>query len=84
MSQPIRNIEEAQPVPGRDLVLTLDAQLQGVAERALEGRVSELVRSGLARPSACELDSSFLDLPRPADPEGRSLEAALEERGESW
>ena len=61
------------------------ARLVGLgAERALEGRASELVRSGLARPAGRKLDSSFLDSPRPADPEGRSLEAALEERGEGW
>lgn len=49
---------------------------------ALEGRVEELVRSGLARPPARALDPGFLDLDRPVDPEGRSLETVLEERGE--
>lgn len=61
------------------------ARLVGLGEeRALEGRASELVRSGLAVPPTRQLDASFLDSPRPVDPEGRSVEAALEERGEGW
>ena len=51
---------------------------------ALEGRMAELVGAGLARRPAERLDAGFLDLPRPADPEGRSLEAVLEERAEGW
>ena len=51
---------------------------------AVEGRVAELVRSGLARAPERALDLRFLDEPRPGDPEGRSLEAVLEERSEGW
>lgn len=56
--------------------------LEGVP--ALEGRVEELVGAGLARRPAVVLDSGFLDLPRPTDPDGRSLAAVLEERAEGW
>ena len=59
------------------------ARLVGLeGERALEGRGEDLVRSGLARRPARNLDPGFLETPRPADPEGRSLEMVLEERGE--
>ena len=59
------------------------ARLVGLeGEGALEGRVAELVRSGLAQRPAQSLDPGFLQRPRPGDPEGRSLEAVLEERAE--
>jgi prevent-host-death family protein len=59
------------------------ARLVGLeSEGALEGRVAELVRSGLAQPPAQSLDPTFLQQPRPSDPEGRSLEVVLEERAE--
>jgi prevent-host-death family protein len=51
---------------------------------ALEGRVAELVGAGLARGPTEHLPASFLDSPRPSDPDGRSLEAVLEERAEGW
>lgn len=35
MGAPRRIIEEAQPVPGRDIVLTIDADVQAVTEQAL-------------------------------------------------
>lgn len=61
------------------------ARLVGLdGESATEGRVAELVRSGLARRPAAVLDPAFLDAPRPSDPEGRSLESVLEERAEGW
>ena len=61
------------------------ARLAGLeGERALEGRSEELVRAGLARRPARPLDARVLQGPRPPDPEGRSLEAVLEERGEGW
>ena len=50
--------------------------------RAQEGRLAELVRSGLARPPRKRLPRSFLAAERPSDPAGRSLEAILEERAE--
>lgn len=53
-------------------------------DAALEGRAAELARAGLARPPQSALDAAFLDAPRPSDPEGRSLEAVLEERAEGW
>ena len=61
------------------------ARLAGLeGDRALEGRTEELVRSGLARGPARPLELGFLEAPRPADPEGRSLESVLEERAEGW
>jgi len=59
------------------------ARLVGLeSDRALEGRVADLVRSGLAQRPVQSLDPAFLQRPRPGDPEGRSLEAVLEERAE--
>jgi len=59
------------------------ARLVGLeGDGALEGRVEELVRSGLAQRPVRSLDPTFLERPRPMDPEGRSLEAVLEERAE--
>ena len=74
---------------GRDLVVTDRgrpiARLAGLeTERALEGRVADLVRSGLARRPERPLDPEFLERPRPSDPDGRSLESVLEERGQGW
>ncbi len=51
---------------------------------ALEGRIAALARAGLVREPGARLDSAFLDLPRPQDPAGRSLDAILEERAEGW
>jgi prevent-host-death family protein len=59
------------------------ARLVGLeGDRALEGRVAELVRAGLAQRPIQPLDPGFLERPRPPDPDGRSLEVALEERAE--
>jgi len=59
------------------------ARLVGLeGERALEGHVTELVRSGLAQRPVQSLDPAFLQRPRPRDPDGRGLEAVLEERAE--
>ena len=61
------------------------ARLMGLeGAGALEGRVAELVRSGLAQRPTQPLDPGFLERPRPADPDSRSLEAVLEERAEGW
>lgn len=61
------------------------ARLVGLAGApALEGRVAELVRAGLARRPESALSPAFLRASRPADPEGRSLESVLEERAEGW
>lgn len=56
------------------------APLVGAA--AGEGRLATLTRSGLVHPPARRLDASFLEMSRPADSAGRSLELVLEERAE--
>ena len=59
------------------------ARLVGLdGDGVLEGRIAELVSSGLARSPTRLLDPGFLEWSRPADPDGRSLEAVLEERAE--
>ena len=59
------------------------ARLVGLeGEAALESRLDELVQAGLARRPSRPLPEVFLRAPRPSDPEGRSLDAVLEERGE--
>lgn len=52
-------------------------------EAAVEARVAELVRAGLARAPRKRLPRDFWKRPRPADPQGRSLEALELEREES-
>jgi prevent-host-death family protein len=74
---------------GNDVVVTDRgkpvARLVGLeGDSALEGRLAELVGGGLGQRPSKPLHPGFLDLPRPADPEGRSLEAVLEERAEGW
>jgi prevent-host-death family protein len=59
------------------------ARLVGLeGESALESRAAELVGSGLAQGPTRPLDPEFLRWSRPADPDGRSLEAVLEERAQ--
>ncbi len=47
-----------------------------------EAHMEELIRAGLARPPIAPLPPDFWEMPRPADPEGHSLAALLEERAE--
>ncbi len=58
------------------------APLEGTS--ALTGRLESLEASGLVRRPNRVLDPAFADGSRPPDPEGRSLESVLEERGEGW
>jgi prevent-host-death family protein len=61
------------------------ARLVGLeASGALESRVEELAQAGLARLPSSPLDPKILERRRPSDPDGRSLEAVLEERTEGW
>jgi prevent-host-death family protein len=50
--------------------------------RWVKTRVMELVESGLARPPSSPLPKDFWKRPRPSDPDGRVLDALLEERSE--
>ncbi len=51
-------------------------------EEEEEGRRDWLLRTGRLRPPRAPLPQDFWDQPRPADPEGRSLFALIEEREE--
>jgi prevent-host-death family protein len=51
---------------------------------AVEGRVAELERAGLARLPTHPWDDALLTARRPRDPEKRSLDVVLEERAEGW
>lgn len=73
---------EAVIVTDRGRPVARLAPLEG--EVAVEGRAAELVRAGLARRPHRTLDLRTLAANRPRDPEGRSLEAVLEERVEGW
>ena len=53
-----------------------------MGDAAMDARVEERVRAGLARRPARPLDEEFFRMPRPADPEGRAVSALLEEREE--
>jgi prevent-host-death family protein len=52
------------------------------ANRWMEARTQELVKSGLARPPVADLPKDFWKRPRPMDRDGRVLEALLQERAE--
>lgn len=56
--------------------------LEGTA--ALDGRIETLAAAGLVRAPTRPLDPAFADEERPRDPEGRSLQAVLEERTDGW
>jgi len=72
---------------GREVVVTDRgrpvARLIGLGgQLGLEGRMLELVESGKAQRPRVKLDLDLLQRLRPSDPDGRSLEAVLEERAE--
>ncbi len=52
-------------------------------DAAAEARAAELVRGGLARAPRKRLRADFSRRPRPADPEGFSLDVVRREREES-
>ncbi|WP_447974958.1 type II toxin-antitoxin system Phd/YefM family antitoxin [Nitrospira sp. Kam-Ns4a] len=51
-------------------------------ERQFPPHLLELARAGLVRLGAGKLPPGFWKLPRPKDPEGKVLQALLEERAE--
>ena len=51
---------------------------------AVSGRLQQLVEAGLARRPLRAPELAVSEMRRPADPEGRSLEAILEERADGW
>lgn len=51
---------------------------------ALEGRIEVLAEAGLVRRPTRRPLGSLRERDRPKDPDGRSLEAILEERAEGW
>ena len=69
-------------VLGDHLTITQAKRLFAVI--GIGGVSGAIVGAGLARGPVERLSPAFLELPRPADPEGRSLEAILEERAEGW
>lgn len=73
---------EAVVVTDRGTPVARLGPLEG--EIAVEGRVQELTAAGLVRRPVRPLEPSFASQGRPADPEGRSLDAILEERAEGW
>mgnify|MGYP001062212963 CR=1 FL=1 len=74
---------------GEDVIVTERgrpiARLTALPPRtAAAARMDKLVRSGLVRPPTAKLPDDFLARPRPADPEGRLMDALLTERAEGW
>ena len=77
-----------QVTAGREVVVTDRgrpvARLVGLGgQLGLDARMLELVESGRAQRPRQTLDPEILRKLRPSDPEGRSLEAVLEERAEA-
>ena len=58
------------------------APLEGAP--AVSGRLQQLVAAGLARSPIRAPELAVAEMRRPADPEGRSLEAIIEERADGW
>lgn len=84
LSEYLRQVRAGQAVVVTDRGKPV-ARLVGLeGEVALEGRAEHLVRSGLARRPTRPLNRNALRERRPRDPDGRSLEGVLEERGEGW
>ncbi|MGH2361251.1 MAG: type II toxin-antitoxin system Phd/YefM family antitoxin [bacterium] len=50
------------------------------ASQIWDARLEHLIASGAARPPLAPLPQDFWTRPRPADPEGRALDALMEER----
>jgi hypothetical protein len=50
----------------------------------LDARSEALIRAGLVLAPTAAFPEDYFDLPRPRDPEGRSLSGLLEEREEGW
>lgn len=73
---------EAVIVTDRGRPVARLAPLEG--DVAVESRVAQLVRAGLARKPRRALELDALARDRPRDPDGRSLESILEERAEGW
>lgn len=71
---------QSRPLPGKEPSVSERKGSEGRLSTTIEERAADLVRRGLARPPRRRLDAAFLELERPLDPEGRSLEAVLEER----
>jgi prevent-host-death family protein len=72
---------------GEDVIVTDRgrpvARLCGLLDDAkLTARMAEMVRIGLMRPPRSNLPAGFWDEERPADPDGRALDAILAEREE--
>jgi prevent-host-death family protein len=72
---------------GEDIIVTDRgrpvARLCGLLDDAkLTARMAEMVRIGLMRPPRGALPANFWDEERPADPDGRALDAILAEREE--
>lgn len=82
LSEFLRRVKEGEEVVvterGRPIARLLP--LEGVPE--MDARLTDLVRSGRARPPRAPLPEDFFERPVGADPEGLVLEALLEERAE--
>lgn len=80
LSEQIRHVKNGERVLVTDRGRPV-AELGPVGDEASPAELEDLVRSGLVRRGHGDLDR-VLDLSRPSDPEGRVLEALLEERRE--
>ena len=71
---------------GESLMITDRGRPVAVVQplRSMDSELEELVMDGVVRPPTGELGEDFWELPRPADPEGRVLQALLDERREGW
>jgi prevent-host-death family protein len=74
---------------GEDVIVTDRgtpvARITGLGPTArTTARVQELVRAGIVRPPRARLPRDFFDSARPDDPDGRVVQAVLEERAEGW
>lgn len=52
--------------------------------RSEEAELQDLIEAGLVRPGRGQLPEDFWESPRASDPDGKVLQALLDERRESW
>lgn len=82
LSEYLRRVKLGEPVVVTERGVAV-ATIQPIdPAQARTSRLAELRRAGLVREPRKKLGREFFSAERPKDPEGRSLDASLEERAE--
>ena len=84
LSEYLNRVRAGEPVLVTDRGKPVARLVPLEGEPAIEARVASLAQAGLVRRPETKLPDDFLDMTRPSDAQGRSLEMVLAERAESW